>query len=142
MWVIVHALSGLALGALIPLEIALTVVCALVLHLLLDLVPHWDYTGDRRRILWASLDVGAATASVLALLLVLDRPGRALAAALVSAAPDLDVFDALLPSAWRRRWFPSHWRMFPHGRSRPMAGVTVQVALSLGMIALLLVLAR
>lgn len=139
MWVIVHALSGLALGALVPLGIVLTVLCALFLHLLLDLVPHWDYTRDRRRTLWALLDVTVSVAAVVALFLLLDLPGRALAAAIVSAAPDLDVFDALLPGAKRRRWFPSHWKGFPHGRAGPSAGMTVQLLLVLGTVVLLLV---
>jgi hypothetical protein len=45
----------------------------------------------------------------------------------VSALPDLDVFDAVLPGAGRRRWFPSHWRVFPHGRARAAIGVPVQL---------------
>jgi hypothetical protein len=139
MWVVVHALSGLALGALVPLGIVLTVVCALFLHLLLDLVPHWDYTRDRRRTLWALLDVTVSVAAVLALFLLLDLPGRALVAAIASAAPDLDVFDALLPGAKRRRWFPSHWQGFPHGTASPLPGIAVQLVLVVGTVILLLV---
>lgn len=132
MWVSVHALSGLALGTLAPLGPALTVVCALGLHLLLDLVPHWDYTRDRRRFLWASLDVGVAVAAVVVPALLLDLPLRAVIAAVVSALPDLDVFDAVLPGPVRHRWFPSHWDRFPHGRARPALGVSVQALVALG----------
>ena len=138
MWVIVHALSGLALGALVPLGNVLIIVSALFLHLLLDLVPHWDYTRDRRRAVWASLDVVSAIISVLVLFLVLELPSKALLAAVVSAAPDLDVFDALLPGSRRRRWFPSHWRVFPHGTAGPMPGILTQLLVVLGAIFLLI----
>ena len=127
MWVCVHALSGLALGTLAPLGVALTILGALVLHLLLDLVPHWDYTRDRRRLVWAGTDVVFAVAAVAALTGALDLPVRALVAAAFSALPDLDVFDALLPGTTHRRWFPSHWRAFPHGEVSAKAGIPVQV---------------
>jgi hypothetical protein len=142
MWVCVHALSGLALGVLVALGCAspvlawtLTMAGALVLHLLLDLVPHWDYTRHRRRLLWAMLDVAVSIAVVVTLTLVLDLPGRALVAAVVSALPDLDVFDAVLPGPIRRRWFPSHWHKFPHGEARPVPGISVQVIVALASLA-------
>ncbi|MFH0917116.1 MAG: hypothetical protein V1912_11820 [bacterium] len=132
MWVCVHALSGLSLGTLAPLGVALTVICALALHLLLDLVPHWDYTRHRHRTLWASLDVAVSIAAVAALALLLDLPSRAVLAAVVSSLPDLDVFDAVLPGAARRRLFPSHWRSFPHGEAHPAFGIPVQVVVAFG----------
>jgi hypothetical protein len=131
MWVSVHALSGLAVGTLVPVGIVLTLLCALLLHLLLDLVPHWDYTRHHRRVLWASLDVAFAGAAVIAATLLLDLPARAVLAAAVSALPDLDVFDAVLPGPARHRWFPSHWDRFPHGRARPALGVAVQALVAL-----------
>lgn len=138
MWVFVHALSGLSLGTLAPLGMALTVICALVLHLLLDLVPHWDYTRHRQRTLWASLDVVVSIAACATLALLLDLPSRAVVAAIVSALPDLDVFDAVLPSPARRRWFPSHWERFPHGKASPAFGIPVQIVVAFGsMIAVL-----
>lgn len=139
MWVTVHAFSGLALGTLAPLGVVLTIVCALILHLVLDLVPHWDYTRDRRRILWAALDVGFAAAVVIALALALDLPRVAILAAVVSALPDLDVFDAVLPGPARHRWFPSHWRRFPHGHARPPFGVSIQAVVALGSLGAVLV---
>jgi hypothetical protein len=138
MWVIVHALSGLALGALVPLGIVLVIVCALVLHLLLDVVPHWDYTRDRRRALWALLDVAISAVAVPALFLLLDLPNRALLSAFVSAAPDLDVLDSLLPGSKHRRWFPSHWGTFPHGSAGPPLGILTQLLVVLGAVVPLL----
>jgi hypothetical protein len=138
MWVVVHAFSGLALGAAAPIGLGLVVVTSLVMHLLLDLVPHWDYTGQRRSLWWAISDVGLAVAAVVALTLVLGLPLRAVAGAVVSALPDLDVFDAVLPAGKRRRWFPSHWRTFPHGRTRAAVGIPVQALVIAGSLALTL----
>jgi hypothetical protein len=139
MWVSVHALSGLALGALAPLGVGVMIVCALGFHALLDLVPHWDYTGHRRRALWASLDVGASIALVATAFLLLGLPVRSMVAAIVSALPDLDVFDALMPGRVRRRWFPSHWPNFPHGEARPAIGVPSQIAVVFGSVAALII---
>lgn len=139
MWVAVHAFSGLALGAWSPWGWGPTLVGALVLHLLLDLVPHWDYTGHRRRLLWAAVDVGMAMVGFVAAAVWLELPALAFVAGVVSALPDLDVFDAVVPGGPRRRWFPSHWRRFPHGQSGPGLGIPIQAvvaALSLAAVGL------
>jgi hypothetical protein len=139
MWVTVHALSGLALGTAAPLGMAWIVLCSLALHLLLDLVPHWDYTRHHLRTLWAVTDVVLSIAAVVTLTLALDLPPRAFVAAIVSALPDLDVFDAVLPGPARRRWFPSHWRRFPHGEVRAEVGIPLQAIIALGCIGGLIV---
>lgn len=141
MWVVVHALSGLALGVLLPLGGAPLLGTALLLHLVLDLVPHWDYTRDRRRRLWAAADVLLAGATVAGLTLFLDLRGDAVLAALVSALPDLDVVDALFPGPRHRRLFPSHWESFPHGQAAPGLGVSTQLIVGLGSLAAILGLA-
>ena len=110
------------------------VLCSLALHLLLDLVPHWDYTRRRRRTLWAAAHVAFSVVAVVVLTLAFDLPSRAAVAAIVSALPDLDVFDAVLPGPTRRRWFPSHWRRFPHGEARAEAGIPLQAIIALGCI--------
>jgi hypothetical protein len=141
MWVVVHALSGFALGVAAPVTLGVVVAISLALHLVLDLVPHWDYTGRRHALRWAIADVLAAVAGVVALRLVLDLPGRAIVSAVVSALPDLDVFDAVVPGARRRRWFPSHWRGFPHGQTRAAWGVPIQGVVIAASITLAAVLA-
>lgn len=138
MWVIVHATSGLALGTVVDAPLWVVVIAALVLHLLLDLVPHWDYTQSPRRLLWAALDVGAAVVLVLSVWQGADLPTRAMVAAVVSALPDLDVIQAVVPLRRARTLFPSHWRAFPHGACGPVAGIAVQavvVAASLAIVA-------
>ena len=131
MWVCVHTLTGLALGALSPWSLGLTLLAALVLHVLLDLVPHWDYSSCPRVVLWAGLDVGASAVALLVVALTIEHGWIIALVGWVSALPDLDVFDALLPEAKRRRWFPSHWSSFPHGRASPAFGITVQMVLVL-----------
>ena len=134
MWVIVHVFSGLALGAALGRRGAEPAVSLLVLlplalaaHALLDLVPHWDYTQTRHRGAWAILDVGASAALVLGAWWAAALPGWLLVVGVVSALPDLDVLDAVLPIRREGRWFPSHWRRFPHGRCRAPWGIPIQV---------------
>jgi hypothetical protein len=75
---------------------------------------------------------------VLALFLFCDLPVRALLSALVSAIPDLDVLDTLLPGTKHRRWFPSHWQKFPHGQADPLLGIATQLIVAVGSILLLI----
>lgn len=140
MWVIAHAFSGLALGVAAPLSSLLLVPAALVLHLLLDLVPHWDYTRHSGRAWWAALDVTVSGAAVAATIVLLDLPSPAVVAAVVSALPDLDVLDALLPGPSRTRLFPSHWTRFPHGECGVLPGITGQAAVVLASLTTVLAL--
>lgn len=137
MWVIVHTLSGAALGAMVPLPTWALVPLALLLHLGLDVVPHWDYTGVRRWAVWAYLDVAASILALLALALA-GAPLAVLLSAVVSAIPDLDLLDLFSPGWGRRRWFPSHWPRFPHGRCGPAWGVAIMVVVMLTSLAALL----
>jgi hypothetical protein len=131
MWVAVHGFTGMALGAWSPLGLGLTIVAAIVLHLLLDMVPHWDYTRHRRRVLWAALDLGVTAVAFLVAGLTLTDGLSVVIVGFVSALPDLDVFDAIKPGNKRRRWFPSHWSRFPHGTASPAVGIPLQVILVL-----------
>jgi hypothetical protein len=138
MWVIVHAASGLALGTVLDAPLWVVVLAALALHVALDLVPHWDYTHSPRRLLWAALDVGSAVLLTLALWRGAGVPPPALVAAVVSALPDLDVMQAVLPLRRTRTLFPSHWPSFPHGACARTPGIAVQavvVAVSLAVVA-------
>ncbi len=134
MWVIVHVFSGLALGAALggrgaepTTSLLVLLPLALVAHAALDLVPHWDYTRSRLRALWAVVDVLAAAVLVIAALRWEALPGWLALVGVVSALPDLDVLDAVLPVSKGRRWFPSHWRRFPHGQCRAAWGIPIQV---------------
>lgn len=140
MWVIVHLLFGLALGEALtrppgvaPLAL---IVLALAAHILLDLVPHWDYTRDPRAALWVVSDLALSAAAFACALWWARLPGWVLVTGVVSALPDLDVVDALWwPRSSGARWFPSHWRGFPHGAARPVAGISVQLAVCVASIA-------
>ena len=143
MWVIVHALSGMALGAALgsgPLDAPVwtIVLAALAAHALLDIVPHWDYTRRPRVWAWALGDVTAAAVVLGLAWLALDLPSYVLWAGIVSAAPDLDVLDAVLPLKKHRRLFPSHWRPYPHGRTGPLPGTLIQGAVVAGSVLVML----
>lgn len=146
MWVIVHTLFGMALGAAlgsprVGAQWWAIVAVALLAHALLDVVPHWDYTRRPRLWLWALGDVAVSALALLAAWRMFGVPGYALLGAVVSAAPDLDVLDAVLPIRRHRRLFPSHWKPYPHGRAGPLAGTVVQLlvmAVSLAVTAVLI----
>lgn len=142
MWVIVHTCSGLALGVLLggwPLWALLP--AALVLHALLDLVPHWDYTAHRRRVLWAALDLAVSLMVLAAAVWLWPLPAAAWLTAIVSAAPDLDVLDSLLPGTRRVRLFPSHFARYPHGRAAMAPGIALQaVVVAVSLLAVMLAL--
>jgi hypothetical protein len=116
------------------------VLAALAAHALLDIVPHWDYTRRPRVWAWALGDVTAAALVLGLAWLVLDMPGYVVWAGIVSAAPDLDVLDAVLPLKKHRRLFPSHWRPYPHGRTGPFLGTLIQGAVVAGSVLVMLLI--
>lgn len=131
MWVITHALTGMALGAVLGQRGApvwAVVAAALLLHVLLDMVPHWDYVRTRHRVIWSLGDVGATAALLIWAATLGDASWAVLLAGAVSALPDLDVLDALWSGEHRTRIFPSHWSGFPHGSAPPVPGTVVQAA--------------
>ena len=81
------------------------------------------------------LDVGVTAVAFLAAGLSLDHGLSIVLVGFVSALPDLDVLDAVLPGKARRRWFPSHWSRFPHGSAPPALGIPLQVLLMLASLA-------
>lgn len=129
MWVITHTATGLALGAvLVARDVPLwaIVAAALVLHVLLDIVPHWDYTRTHHRTTWALADVTVSAAILVAARTAAGAEWAVVLAGFVSALPDLDVLNAFWPTQRRIRFFPSHWTSFPHGSAPPLAGTLVQ----------------
>jgi hypothetical protein len=128
-WVIVHVYVGLALAAVTPAPrwaIALIVVAS---HVLIDLVPHWDYTFSRNLVIWGSVDFLASLASLIVCFVWLGAPLWMLAMGILSGAPDFDVLISGLRPHGARKWFPSHWQRFPHGRCALLPGVSIQLAL-------------
>lgn len=134
MWVVTHTLSGMAVGAVLGERAApawAVVAAALLLHVVLDMVPHWDYVNTERRAVWAMADVSAAGALLLWAATLGDASWAVLLAGAVSALPDLDVLNALWPGERRIRLFPSHWSGFPHGSAEPVPGTVVQGVVAL-----------
>jgi hypothetical protein len=127
-WVIVHTWVGLALASLLHLAFWQMTLVVLASHVLLDLVPHWDYTAGRGRLLWGSVDLLAAAASAIALL-VCGLPFATVVLGAISAAPDLDVVGSAVWGRESRHVFPSHWPGFPHGRCGPALGIPLQLGI-------------
>ncbi|HET6498069.1 MAG TPA: hypothetical protein VFH17_03340 [Coriobacteriia bacterium] len=134
MWVVTHTLSGLALGAVLVergAHVLTIVMAALLLHILLDLVPHWDYTRVRCRVLCAAADASVSFGILWLAWAVGGFEWPVILAGVLSALPDLDVVTGSLSRRERPvRLFPSHWRGFPHGSAPPLPGVLVQVAVA------------
>lgn len=140
MWVITHMLTGLALGTLLAGQHAslwLIVTAAVLLHLLLDLVPHWDYVHERHAALWVAGDLAATVTVVLLARIAGGFTPHVLIAGVVSALPDLDVLNGIRPTERRIRFFPSHWERFPHGSAGPVLGTLVQAVLWVASIAIM-----
>jgi hypothetical protein len=129
MWVVTHVIVGLAIAAALGGPWWLIAVAVVVAHVLMDLVPHYDYTVSRRPVLYGFLDFGGSLAAFLVCWLPLGWPLWLASMGLLSGAPDWDVLIATLRGDHARKWFPSHWASFPHGRSGPGWGISVQIAL-------------
>jgi hypothetical protein len=131
-WVVTHTYVGLALGAVLYATLGLpywlVIVLLLASHVLLDLVPHWDYVFAEKHVLWGCVDFFSALAACLSLL-ALGVPFALVVLGPISGAPDFDVLAAAIRGGRGRHWFPSHWDAFPHGACGPAFGVGVQVVL-------------
>jgi hypothetical protein len=140
MWVTTHVLAGLAIAAVIGGPWWLLVVVVLVAHILMDLVPHWDYTISRRPVLYTWCDALASFAVFFLAWLGLGYPWWIAFMGLVSGGPDADVLVWLLRGQRGRKVFPSHWDRFPHGRSGRLWGIGIQVAVMAASAAVAIVL--
>jgi hypothetical protein len=125
-WVIVHVWAGLGIGA--ALEWPLWAVAAVVLasHLVLDLVPHWDYTRGRHATAAGALDLVASLTTGALCLTVWHTPLAVVALGALSGAPDAEVVVRALRGGRGRYFFPSHWDAFPHGACGPVPGIATQ----------------
>lgn len=138
-WVVVHLYSGLGLGAVIPAPYWALVIIVLAAHVVLDLVPHWDYTRTSHPVLYGSLDFGACVVTLLVAYFAFGAPLWLLALGILSALPDFDVVYNAARGRQGDYWFPSHWRSFPHGSCAPLPGILVQaVVVALSCVALAL----
>jgi hypothetical protein len=142
MWVVTHVSAGLALAAMlsaadVPLWVIFIIV--IVAHVLMDLVPHWDYTACGHAFLYGVLDFIASLAAFLLAWLALGWPFPLALMGLVSGSPDWDVLVAMLRGGDARMFFPSHWASFPHGRSGPVWGIGVQATIMAASVVVVLV---
>jgi hypothetical protein len=127
MWVVVHLYVGLAIGQALHLPFAVVALVCLASHVLLDLVPHWDYTRSRRMVLWGWVDFLSALATLVVCRTALGTSWAVLVMGPIAALPDVDVLAYAITGRRGRKWFPSHWDSFPHGRCGPLQGILVQL---------------
>ena len=129
MWVSTHVLAGLAIAAALGGPWWLVLAAVLAAHVLMDLVPHWDYTTTLHPVIYGVIDFAAGVTAWLLAWLVLGWPFWLAFMGPVSGAPDWDVLIAEIRRRPDVHWFPSHWRSFPHGRSGRAWGIGVQVVM-------------
>jgi hypothetical protein len=127
MWVSTHILAGLAIAALLGGPWWLVAIAVVLAHVVMDLIPHWDYTHSRHYHVYGWADVLSGLAFALICWSWLGMPFWMVLMGLLSGAPDFDIIVSAMRGPLARRWFPSHWRQFPHGRAARPFGIGVQV---------------
>lgn len=140
MWVSTHVLAGLAIAAALGGPWWLVLIAVIVAHVVMDLIPHWDYTTSRHPVVYGVCDILAGGVAWLLAWLVLGMPFWLAAMGPLSGAPDLDVLVAEIRGRQDVHWFPSHWKSFPHGRSGHLWGIGVQVVIMAASVAVVLAL--
>lgn len=128
MWVTTHVLAGLAIAAALGGPWWLVLVAVILAHVVMDLIPHWDYTKASHAVAYGLCDCLVGLALWLVAWLLLGMPFWLAFMGPVSGAPDLDVLFAGLRGKPGQHWFPSHWKRFPHGSCGQSWGIGVQVA--------------
>jgi hypothetical protein len=140
MWVSTHVLAGLAIAAALGGPWWLVLIAVILAHVVMDLVPHWDYTGSRHPVFYGVCDFVAGGVAWLLAWLLLGMPFWLAAMGPLSGAPDLDVLVAEIRGRQDVHWFPSHWKRFPHGRAGRPWGIGVQVVIMAASVAVVLAL--
>ena len=139
MWVSTHVLAGLAIAAALGGPWWLVFILVILAHVLMDLIPHWDYTVSRHPLAYGIVDFVASLAAWLIAWLVLGMPFWLALMGPISGAPDWDVLIAEIRRKPEIHYFPSHVKSFPHGKSGPLWGIGVQVAIMAASVAVVLV---
>jgi hypothetical protein len=129
MWVSTHVFAGLAIAAALGGPWWLVLILVLLAHVLMDLIPHWDYTVSQHPIFYGVLDFVAGLAVWLLCWLVLHMPFWMAFMGPVSGAPDWDVLVAEIRRRPDIHFFPSHIKSFPHGKAGRSWGIGVQVVI-------------
>jgi hypothetical protein len=140
MWVSTHVLAGLAIAAALGVPWWLVLILVLLAHVLMDLIPHWDYTVSRHPLFYGYCDFAAGLAAWLLAWFVLGMPFWMAFMGPLSGAPDWDVLVAEIRHKPDVHYFPSHVKSFPHGKSGRPWGISVQVAIMLASVVVVLAL--
>ena len=131
MCVFTHFAAGAAAGAIAP-HAALVPVFALGSHIVLDMIPHFDFEN-----MLLEVALGLAALAVLLLGGVYSLP--IILGGVIGALPDLEnVFVKTGKIEKSRRIFPSHSGIFPHGREAGAVNLSLQSVLSIAMLVVLI----
>lgn len=129
MWVSTHVVAGLAIAAALGGPWWLILILVILAHVLMDLIPHWDYTASRHPLVYGWIDSLSTVVFFFLAWKALGYPWWIALMGLVSGAPDWDVLISMLRGDGAPQYFPSHWDRFPHGKSGPVWGIGVQVVI-------------
>ena len=140
MWVSTHVLAGLGIAAALGGPWWLLVILVVAAHIVMDLIPHWDYTTSRHPLFYGVCDFIASLAVWLLAWLVLGMPFWMAFMGPVSGAPDWDVLVAEIRHRPDAHFFPSHLKSFPHGRAGRPWGIGVQVVIMAASVTVVLAL--
>jgi hypothetical protein len=130
MWAVTHAAAGAAIGHCLHTSPGLITSGALLSHIVLDAIPHWDYANVDYIEVWAIFDLALATMLTQALGTHTPNVTAVSFGALMAVIPDLEVVLHHL-GVITQTYFPSHRHGFPHGQSSPLVGALIQIALTM-----------
>jgi len=126
MWVSTHVLAGLAIAAAIGGPWWLVLPIVVLAHVVMDLIPHWDYTASKHPVVYGWCDFAASLAAWLLAWFALGMPSWMAFMGPVGGAPDWDVLIATIRDS------------FPHGRSGRAWGIGVQAVIMAASVAVVL----
>lgn len=130
MWFITHTAVGGALGSRIRRPLWIVMTFALLSHLILDFIPHWDYPIGPGQLINPIIDILLGV--TLSVLLIRGTKAR-LACVLGIAFSALPDFEGVLQTVGliSRYYFPSHTIPFMHNKAGLLWGVPVQIIIIL-----------
>lgn len=135
MFVVAHAAAGSVIGSVVstdkPKGWTRLILYAVLSHIVLDLVPHWDYTP---RLVWIALDL-LASLFVITIVIFIAHTSKwpVIVGSLAATAPDLDVLFVHL-GILESKFFVSHLSWFPHGELAAPWGIIIQILFIMGCI--------
>lgn len=130
MWIATHAVVGSTLGARLKKPVWVIIIIVTLSHVLLDLLPHWDYPISSQTLQNPIIDFIFAVIITSVIAYENQNKPACLLGALFAVLPDLGGIP-LYYGQLSRYYFPSHDIGVLHNQSGPWWGVTVQIVVLL-----------